>query len=236
MPEPDHHRNKVRIKAVANALGDLLPQTLFVGGSVIGFYLPSIREADVRPTEDVDIVINLVVSYTDHNRLNELLLNSGFKLDVKSSINCRYIVQGITVDVMVPEDSAFGVSNRWYKPGMAASIWLELDNISIQILPIRYLLATKVEALKGRGGQDYRQSPDMEDICSLLAFGKQQLWEKPLDDGSLTGYLAREAQVLLERPNLTEEVGAHFRSSDKKAATDKIYSRLKQITNADGGR
>jgi len=47
------------IKKVAQALGDLNEQVVFVGGAVTGLYADDPAAPEVRPTKDVDIVIEI---------------------------------------------------------------------------------------------------------------------------------------------------------------------------------
>lgn len=54
-----HHINTVRIKAVANALDTLKEKVVFVGGATISLY-PDRRVFEVRPTDDVDVIIEIL--------------------------------------------------------------------------------------------------------------------------------------------------------------------------------
>ena len=58
----NHHQNITRIKAVNNALGPLNDKVVFVGGATVSLYAEyenGIPEDLVRPTDDVDILIEL---------------------------------------------------------------------------------------------------------------------------------------------------------------------------------
>ena len=54
-----HHTNTVRIKAVANALGNLNEKIVFVGGATISLY-PDRQVFEIRPTDDVDVIIEIL--------------------------------------------------------------------------------------------------------------------------------------------------------------------------------
>jgi hypothetical protein len=47
------------LRIVAAALGDLRQQCVFVGGSIIGLLVSDQAVRDVRPTDDVDIVVEV---------------------------------------------------------------------------------------------------------------------------------------------------------------------------------
>lgn len=69
---------------------------------------------------------------------------------------------------MPSEDSSFGPSNPWYKPGLKElqKIHLETD-LDIFILPLPYFIATKFAAFNSRGKVEYRTSHDFEDIIYI---------------------------------------------------------------------
>jgi hypothetical protein len=85
--------NVRRIKTVAAALGDLLNDVVFVGGSTVSFYAEF--EFEVRATEDVDIIVE-AINYAEHAGFEEKLRARGFSNDVKSHVRCRYKVDGVT--------------------------------------------------------------------------------------------------------------------------------------------
>ena len=53
-----HNENITRIKAVYNALGDLKNKVVFVGGATVSLYADR-QATEVRPTDDVDILIEI---------------------------------------------------------------------------------------------------------------------------------------------------------------------------------
>lgn len=94
------HKNLVRISAVAQILEGLQQPYVFVGGATVSFYAsePVIAEY-IRPTDDVDVVIELA-SYAGYTQIDERLRQIGFVNDVESGVLCRYRIQGIMVDIM----------------------------------------------------------------------------------------------------------------------------------------
>jgi hypothetical protein len=107
-------KNLVRIKAVYNALGPLKDKVVFVGGATVALYVDRMAE-DVRPTDDVDIVVE-IWSHREYAALEEQLRHMGFVNDQESRVICRYRVQGIIVDIMPTGENVLGFKNRWY-PG-----------------------------------------------------------------------------------------------------------------------
>ena len=52
-------KNLEMVKIVAEALGDLRDHVVFVGGSIIELYADHSVPEEVRPTEDVDLVVDI---------------------------------------------------------------------------------------------------------------------------------------------------------------------------------
>jgi len=93
-----HRENITRIKAVYFALEELASEVVFVGGATVSLY--STRpEAETRPIDDVDIVVE-IFHYKEYAAIEEKLRNKGFANDATSGVICRYTIHGITVDVM----------------------------------------------------------------------------------------------------------------------------------------
>ena len=59
----NNHKNIVRIKAVARALAELTEKVVFVGGATLSLY-PTIPVFEPRPTDDVDVIIE-ILNYGD---------------------------------------------------------------------------------------------------------------------------------------------------------------------------
>lgn len=65
----NHHLNITRIKAVANALDGLNEKVVFVGGATISLY-PDKPVLEVRPTDDVDVILE-ILNYSNRIELEE---------------------------------------------------------------------------------------------------------------------------------------------------------------------
>ncbi len=121
-----HQQNIIRIKAVYNALEELANEVIFIGGAVVSLYADR-PASETRPTDDVDILIELL-NYKDFAAVEEKLRNKGFINDVESGIICRYIINGIIVDVMPTSEKILGFSNKWYPSAFANSEQLKIGD------------------------------------------------------------------------------------------------------------
>ena len=223
-----HHTNIVRIKAVANALNDLKEKVVFVGGATISLY-PDRVVFEVRPTDDVDVIIE-ILNYVDRAKLEEKLRSIGFSHDIESGVICRYKIQGIIVDIMPTNDPSIGFTNIWYPEGFEKAVDYEIDERSIiKILSAPYFIATKLEAHKGRGKNDGRTSQDFEDIVYVLE-NRESIWEEiDNSDKSVKEYLQSEFKILLKNPNLFEWIDSHVERGSP-PATYIIIDKIKTFT------
>ena len=203
-----HDLNTRRLDRIAKALGELNEQVVFVGGCVAQLYAEDPAATDIRPTMDVDCVVNLS-SYPDYNHFCELLRARRFTNDTRPGAPfCRWTFEDEIIDVMPQESFAMGESNRWYKPGMAHKVVYEVsEGLFINILPAIYYIATKLEAISGRGGNDLRLSHDFEDFIYVLNYcpGLETALNET-QDIALRDYLHDRCSKLLLRPNIREEV------------------------------
>ena len=210
-----HRENITRIKAVYLALGELAPEVVFVGGATVSLY--STRpETETRPTDDVDIVVE-IMHYKDYAAIEDRLRSKGFVNDVESGVICRYIIHGVTVDVMPTSEDILGFSNKWYPEAFANSIRINLeDGLSIRIFSAPYFLATKLEAFADRGENEGRFSSDFEDIVHVLN-NRQSIWEEMKNtDKQVKQYLKREFAKLLDQKYIDEWISVHLDYSEQR--------------------
>ena len=159
----------VMLEKVAGVLSRV-PQTIvFTGGATISLYLDEVSAADIRPTNDVDCVVE-IMSLTQYYRLCDLLRTLGLTESMEPGAPiCRWQYEDITIDVMPCDESVLGFANRWYIPGIRNSITYQLPSgRQILIFSSPYLLASKIEAFLSRGGGNFYWSSDIEDIIALL--------------------------------------------------------------------
>lgn len=222
--------NIQRIRAVHEALGEELNKdVIYIGGAVVSFYhdRPSV---EVRPTDDVDILVELI-TYNAYAELENKLRLRGFVNDIESGVICRYTIQGITVDVMPTSEKILGFANRWYKEAASKSIQIKLpEGPEINIFPAVYFLASKIEAYKDRGKGDGRASTDFEDIVFILN-NRTNIWEEMSQtEGELNKYFLAEFSKLLKESYIDEWISSHLEYNEQKRV-DFIISSLSEFTN-----
>ena len=106
-------QNIQRIIAVASQLGELAQEVVFAGGAATGLLVTDPAIPDVRPTIDVDVIVE-VISHADYFRLQERLREKGFGESMEEEVICRWKYKEILLDVMPTDERILGFSNRWY--------------------------------------------------------------------------------------------------------------------------
>ena len=74
----DSHPNIEMIKVVAKRLGDLINEVAFLGGATTGLLITDPAVSEIRPTKDVDVIIELY-SRIEFQKLEQKLRTLGFK-------------------------------------------------------------------------------------------------------------------------------------------------------------
>jgi predicted nucleotidyltransferase len=223
-----HKRNITRIKAVSNALSKLDIPVIFAGGAAASLYVDAAFKEEVRPTDDVDVVIE-IMAYKNYAAVEEKLRSAGFANDITSKIICRYKYQGITVDIMPTDESILGFSNKWYVMGFKIAIDAAIDKQhKVKIFPVTYFIASKLEAFKDRGRNDGRTSTDFEDIVFVLNY-RNGIWEEfATAPEEVKKYLWDEFNTIASSPFIYEWISCHI-DFNEPGRVDFIITRLKEF-------
>ena len=183
------------VARVADYLQDLVSEVVFVGGSSAAFQITDKNIVTVRPTLDVDLIVE-VMNLPDYYRFEKRLRKLGFESD-KDGPRCRFLVEGITVDVMPDNEEILGFSNRWYGTAIDTADTHSVGDHSIRVVSPPLFLATKLEAHHGRSDGDYMGSHDLEDVLAVVD-GRPTLIRDCLDaPADVRGYLHEEFATLL---------------------------------------
>lgn len=123
------NRNKRQLECltlVARQLAMLGSDFVFTGGAVVGLLLTDSAAPDTRPTDDVDVII-AITKYAEYALLQEDLRKIGFKHAIDGP-NCRFILDGLPVDIMPVNENVLGFSNRWYDYAIASAVSYHLPD------------------------------------------------------------------------------------------------------------
>ncbi|UBM57462.1 nucleotidyl transferase AbiEii/AbiGii toxin family protein [Marinilongibacter aquaticus] len=222
------YKNIVRLKVIGRALSELSHKIVFVGGAVVELYTDDPARGEVRPTDDIDVLIEMI-NRSNHALLEEKLRAIGFKNDMDSGVICRYKYHDIVVDVMPEDGKILGFTNSWYSEGLKNTSPILLDDdVEILIFNLEYFLASKFEALNSfRHGKDFRFNSDFEDIIYVFDNRLNIIEELQTKENPAIDYLRKEVRSLLERPNIEEEIISNIEPSNSALRADKIIQIMK---------
>jgi hypothetical protein len=223
--------NLALVAQVAEGLKELREKMVFIGGAVISLYTDDPAADEIRPTTDIDMTINLA-NYAEWAKMQERLAELNFYPDPKGQSICSYKFEKIAIDIMPADDSSIGVSNRWYKPGFKYLQQIELpEGISINILPAPYFLATKLEAFKDRGGNDFYGSHDFEDIIYLLDNRTTIVEEILAADEDVRQYIKQELILIKNHPQAGEILAMHIHPFVREDRLPIMMEKMNVLTN-----
>lgn len=171
--------NLALLFGVANALGPLREDLVFVGGCATALLITDPAAPPVRATTDVDAIAH-VISTADYYGLSERLRQRGFHEDTTpSSPLCRWRYGTLLLDVMPTAAHVLGFTNRWYDAARQHRLRASLGEIALWHVSAPYFIATKIEAFHQRGHGDWLASHDLEDILTILD-GRPELVDEVL--------------------------------------------------------
>jgi hypothetical protein len=89
------------LETAAEALGELVDDVMFVGGATVELWLTRPSTVEVRPTEDVDVVVE-VTTRTAFHAFETKLRQRRFAEDQESGVICRWrhTESGLILDAM----------------------------------------------------------------------------------------------------------------------------------------
>ncbi|MGV3580881.1 MAG: hypothetical protein ACO1N8_01100 [Methylophilus sp.] len=224
--------NRAILLIIAKALGDLCEQVIFVGGCATGLLVTIPRAQVIRPTDDVDIVAN-VVSRQGYHAIESKLRTKGFVQNMEAPHICRWHYEGVAVDVMPTDKSILGFDNRWYPLAIETAEHIALDNeTKIRLISAPLFIATKLEAFEGRGKGDMLLSHDLEDIVTVIDGRPSLIAEMRIVPRGLQEYIAEKFSTLLKNEDFLSVLQAYLPGdSASQARLPLLERRLGELAN-----
>ncbi len=104
--------NLEMIRIVAKRIGSLREAFVFLGGASTCLLVTDPAAPEIRATLDVDIIVE-VASKLEYHKLEEKLRQLGFRQGTEPDDPiCRWMVEGVNVDVMPTDEGILGFSNK----------------------------------------------------------------------------------------------------------------------------
>lgn len=216
------------IEKVANALGDLNADVIYVGGAIVSFYITDMGADQPRPTKDIDISVQ-ISTYSEMDRLREQLATKGIHPASDQNVMYRFQFEDILIDFIPFEETPLGPTNSWLKPGFPLAYEVKAVGQTIKILPVSYFLATKFEAFKSRGNNDPFMSHDFEDIIYVLDNNIEVVEHIKNADDNLIKFMKEMADFILNHPSKNDIISGHINPFTSNERTPMVIDKLEQI-------
>jgi hypothetical protein len=216
------------LKITTTELGELCSELVFLGGATISLYITEPHFVKIRETLDVDCIVE-VTHRQDYEKIAGRLRSKGFCEDIGSSILCRFRKGSLILDVMPTDSSILGFTNIWYREGFRNSIIFNIGTNELRVLDLPYLIASKIEAFKGRGKGIFLYSHDIEDIVTLFDGRSDIVSDLNRSSFRVREYLIRELGIINSSPNFVDSLDAHI--SDRLNLSGRKAVVLQRLNN-----
>ena len=206
----------------------------FLGASVLPLLVDNAGVLEIRPTIDIDLRVEVVTLFELYE-LETRLRERGFRHDTREGAPiCRWLVEGVTVDVMPTEASVLGMASEWFHEAVTTAARMDLgDGVQAPVIKRPYFLATKLTAYRDRGSKDPYMSKDLEDIVTLFDGCRETNFLLGEGSSSLRNFITAGMQAHLENPEFVEAVEGCFRADPVARERSRIVlERMRAIASA----
>lgn len=224
------HNQAILIKA-ARLLLPLQEEFVFLGGLALALLISDPAAPDVRSTEDVDVIVE-VASYLKYSQLEERLRAHGFRQPRgEQNVICRWVKDGILLDIMPVDQTILSFGNRWYAAAAQSAQTVPIAaDLSIRLISAPCFLATKIEAFQSGTRGDFLTSRDLDDIVTLLDGRPEIIAETQSADLAVQNLVAEAFQDYLKNEGFLEALEAWLYSEATiQTRRPIILSRMSQI-------
>lgn len=208
---PNPNPNLALLESAAGKLGGLLDELVLVGGCAAGLLVTDTGSSPIRPTKDVDLLVE-ATTYADYHHFGLRLIDRGFKPGIQPGDPiCRWRHGELILDVMPLDEAVLGFSNRWYRSAIHVPSQYRLPSgVTLVHIDAPHFLATKFDAFLSRGEGDYLASADLEDAVVVID-GRPSIEEELSMSGEhLRSFVADQLQALLAERHFMEALPGFF--------------------------
>ena len=202
----------------------------FIGGGVLSLLITDPTASAVRVTMDVDVLAN-AATRIDYTRLDRPLQARGFHHDMSAGAPiCRWILDGIVVDILPLHRDVLGWESKWFPEALASARPIPVGDRQVRIVSAPYFVALKMEAFESRGGGDLLCSHDFEDILCVLDGRPEIVEEIQSSPNELRRELRNAFSRCLSDPDLESAVEGFVQTEpNPESRMAAIFDRLRSI-------
>lgn len=221
------------LELAAECLGPLVGEVVFLGGATLELWITDPGAPPVRPTNDVDVVVEVTTRPAFHT-FEDRLRSRCFSEDQEGGVICRWRHRdsGLILDVMPDDPRILGFQSRWQGASILHAVQHTLaSGAKLRAVSPPYLLATKIEAFRSRGEDDFIASRDFSDIVTIhrrarrarrggarsRSSASRLSRQEPVEPGSRPTFSRRHCGSATRRPCQPGTRGRHRHASGPRA-------------------
>ena len=207
------NRIEESILKLDGALQQLPFDFAFLGGSVLSLLVTDANADAIRVTKDIDVMTD-IRSRTDFHNAERLLEGIGFTHDTREDAPiCRWVYEGITVDVLPIREEVLGWESKWFPEALASAATVLRDGRSVKVVSAPFFVILKLEAFEERGKRDFVGSTDFEDVICLFN-GRETIVDEIAADKAVSAFIAAKMKAYLASPELEYAVEGFVQTED----------------------
>ncbi len=185
----------------------------FIGGSALSLLVTDARADAIRVTKDIDIIADIRSRKAFHDA-ERLLESMGFRHDTREGAPiCRWIYEGITVDVLPIREEVLGWRSRWFPEALTSATSVECSGKAIRVVSAPFFVMLKLEAFEERGHGDFLASTDFEDVICLFN-GRESIVEEIEGEPVLGSHIGAKFREYLKADELDDAVEGFVQTED----------------------
>jgi hypothetical protein len=224
--------NEALLLRVARSLTDFPWKLVYVGGATTHLYLTDRTAPPVTFTQDVDVVVEVRSRAEYLTEVHAALRAAGAREDTREDAPvCRWILDGVQLDVMPAREELLGFANRWYEEVLENPVSRIIgEGVKIHITTAALFVATKLEAFANRGRGDMLSSKDVEDVLALIDGRPELAQDMAKSSNDARSYIMEQLASWLERDDLEYAVFGYLRGESARAST--VLERIRMIASS----
>tara|TARA_R100000027_G_scaffold26908_1_gene19545 strand:- start:8710 stop:9399 length:690 start_codon:yes stop_codon:yes gene_type:complete len=216
------------LRAVANNLDPLELNYAFTGGAVVNLLLDDPEMGPARPTDDVDVIVE-VVSDEFYAGIEKALREAGFENDIYGPL-CRWRLGSLVVDIMPTSGDRYGLNSQWFPEALETAGIVEYGHTKLRIVSPIGFLTTKYLTFIERGEGDFHGSHDLEDFITVIDGRDSIVDEIDTSRKDFRDYLIGGMRTLLSESDFQEALPGFLRGDwASQARLPLLRTKLQQI-------
>lgn len=203
----------------------------FLGGSLLSLLITDKTVDAIRVTKDVDVMMD-IRSRKEYHQVDALLERLGFRHDMRENAPiCRWICEGVTVDVLPIHEDVLGWKSKWFDVALDEASEIKIGERVVRVISAPFFVALKLEAFEDRGQNDFIGSTDFEDIICLFN-GRESIVEEIAASKRLRTFLSAKFAGYLSSTELVDAIDGFVQTEDNPdGRKNLILQRFRTVAN-----